>query len=152
MVVVNRCTHPVCRNSTAGFDIYNYCTFGAAIGITASDTRGFETRTNGTAPIPAGANPVLSLSITPNQHYTLTGVTVVAIATIEHQNGIPAINSGWGTREVVTDIRTWDNLNATGTWNDNYTVPTAYFESFYKNTVTGRMEIEVVLYADFKTH
>ena len=79
---------------------------GGAHGITGSDTRIFTHRTNGKVDIPAGANPSLPISITPNQHYTLTGVTVVAFATIEHQNGIPGLNNGWGTREVVTDIYT----------------------------------------------
>ena len=124
---------------------------GTARGITGSDTRIYTHRHNGNgiANIPTGANPVLPISITPNKHYALTGVTVVAFATIEHQNGM---NNGWGTRQVVTDIRTWENLtytDNTAPWTNNYTVPTDYFRTFYHNKVASRMEIEVVLYADF---
>ena len=124
---------------------------GGARGITGADTRIYTHRVDGIATIPAGNNPSLPITITPNRHYTLTGVTVVAFATIEHRDGL---NQGWGTREVVTDIRRWDDINYSypAPWNNSYIVPTAYFETFLRNAGTpnaSRMEIEVVLYADF---
>ena len=129
---------------------------GGARGITGADTRIYTHRFggDGIATIPAGNNPSLPITITPNPYYTLTGVTVVAFATIEHRDGIENVNDGWGTREVVTDIRTWDDLSYSypTSWNDSYTVPTAYFETFLRNAGTpnaSQMEIEVVLYADF---
>ena len=123
---------------------------GTAQGVSGADTRIFLTRQNGIHTIPLAVdNPSLPISITPAPHYTLRGVTVVAFATIEHlDNELDPTNPDWGTREVVTDIRTWENLNhGAGTaWTENYIVPTEYFETFFHPG--SRMEIEVVLYAD----